>query len=101
MAIATYTDAQGEVRPDRRSNPGLRELFDTAYAMIEPFFDPGAGWGGRSLEHLAFRVLRENYPSLSAEEVHVIIVAAHRIYIQRNPGGSGHLARPEDLRRGA
>ena len=98
--MATYLDASGKAQPDRRRNPQLRELFDSAYAMIAPFFDPGAGWGGRSLEHLAFRVLRENFPTLSADEVHVIIVAAHRIYIQKNPGASDHLPRPEDIRRG-
>lgn len=89
----------GQGRPERRMNPRLRELFDNAYAMIEPFFDPAAGWGGRSLEHLAFRVLRENFPQLAADEVHAVIVAAHRIYIDRNPAGSEHLRRPDELRR--
>lgn len=99
--MATYTDASGRVQPDRRENGQLRDLFDHAYAMIEPFFDPAAGWGGRSLEHLAFRLLRENFPQLSAEEVHVMIVAAHRVYIQRNPAASDHLPRPHEIRRGA
>lgn len=94
-----YTDSQGQQRPERRMNPQLRELFDSAYAMIEPFFDPAAGWGGRSLEHLAFRVLRENFPQLSAEEVHAIVVAAHRVYISHHPEGSEHLPRPEDLKK--
>ena len=66
--------------------------------MIEPFFDPKSGWGGHSLEHLAFRVLRENFTDLSGEEVHTIIVAAHRRYIERNPAGSAHLRRPDELR---
>ena len=83
---------------NRRQNTKLRTLFDTAYAMIEPFFDPDQGWGGHSLEHLAFRVLRENFPELSGEEVHTIVVAAHRVYIERNPGRSEHLRRPGELR---
>lgn len=83
---------------ERRRNTALRELFDTAYALIEPFFDPDAGWGGHSLEHLAFRVLRENFPALSSAEVHTVISAAHRIYIQRYPQRSAHLKRPEELR---
>ena len=83
---------------ERRSNDKLRALFDTAYAMIEPFFDPDQGWGGHSLEHLAFRVLRDNFPDLTGEEVHTIIVVAHRVYIEHNPGRSGHLRRPEDIR---
>ncbi|MBS1190129.1 MAG: hypothetical protein H6R10_1921 [Rhodocyclaceae bacterium] len=97
--MATYTDSDGRQQADRRMNPQLRELFDSAYAMIEPFFDPQAGWGGRSLEHLAFRVLRDNFPQLSAEEVHAVVVAAHRIYITRHPEGSEHLKRPEDVKR--
>ncbi len=84
--------------PDRRQNLPLRDLFDQAYVMVEPFFDPNAGWGGHSLEHLAFRVLRENFPQLSSEDVHAIVVAAHRLYIEKNPHTSGHLKRPSELK---
>ncbi|MCX8144989.1 MAG: hypothetical protein N3C59_01480 [Azovibrio sp.] len=85
-------------QPDRRQNKQLREIFEHAYAMVEPFFDPNAGWGGHSLEHLAFRVLRENFPQLSSEDVHAIVVAAHRVYIERNPLKSAHLKRPHEVR---
>lgn len=94
-----------EYKPDgaggdeRRRNLRLRTLFDTAFVMIEPFFDPAQGWGGQSLMHLAFRVVRDNFPELTSEEVHTLVVAAHRVYIDRNPGGSEHLPRPEELRR--
>lgn len=71
---------------DRRTNSRLRSVFDTAYAMIEPFFDPAQGWGGRSLEHLAFRVLRDNFPDLSSEEVHTIIAVAHRVHVEHSLG---------------
>jgi len=84
---------------ERRHNPQLRHLFDTAYTLIEPFFDPDAGWGGQTLEHLAFRILRDNFPELSGEEVHTIVVAAHRVYIQHNPLRSEHLRRPGEFRR--
>lgn len=84
---------------DRRRNPRLRAIFDTAFRMIEPFFDPAQGWGGHSLEHLAFRVVRDNFPELDSEEVHSLVVAAHRVYIERNPGRSDHLPRPGELRR--
>lgn len=95
----TDSGATGQPSDDRRSNTKLRDLFDTAYAMIEPFFDPDQGWGGHSLEHLAFRVLRENFTELSSEEVHTVVVVAHRIYIERNPSRSGHLRRPGELRQ--
>lgn len=84
---------------DRRRNAEVRSVFDTAYEMIAPFFDPTQGWGGHSLEHLAFRVLRENFPALSSDDVHTIVVAAHRVYIHHNPQGSEHLKRPDELRR--
>ncbi|MEY2632149.1 MAG: hypothetical protein RIR00_803 [Pseudomonadota bacterium] len=99
MSESTATPGAAPVE-ERRRNPQLRVLFDSAYQMIEPFFDPDAGWGGHSLEHLAFRVLRENFPKLSSEEVHVVIVAAHRVYIERHPERSQHLKRPDQLRRG-
>lgn len=91
------TDSTSHAGPERRQNGELRKLFDSAYVMIEPFFDVNSGWGGHSLEHLAFRVLRENFPTLSSGEVHTIIVAAHRVYIDRNPHASDHLPRPDDL----
>jgi hypothetical protein len=83
---------------ERRTNTKLRELFESAYTMIEPFMDPKSGWGGHSLEHLAFRVLRENFPELSSEEVHVVVAAAHRVFIEKFPAHSAHLRRPEEIR---
>lgn len=87
--------------PERRQNPRLRSAFDDAFAIIEPFFDPEQGWAGQSLEHLAYRIVRENFPGLDAEEVHALVVVAHRVYIERHPGGSDHLRRPDELRRAA
>lgn len=84
---------------ERRQNLVLRALFDDAFLIIEPFFDPEQGWAGQPLVHLAHRIVRENFPQLSAEEVHLIVVGAHRLFIERNPDRSDHLPRPEDLRR--
>lgn len=83
---------------ERRSNTRLRAAFESAFVMIEPFFDPEQGWGGQSLGHLAFRVVRENFTDLTSEEVHSLVVAAHRVYIQRHPGRSDHLPRPNEMR---
>ncbi|HPT49024.1 MAG TPA: hypothetical protein PKZ22_02335 [Accumulibacter sp.] len=60
-------------------------MFDDALVMIEPFFNPTQGWAGQALEHLAYRVVRENFPSLSVEEIHALVVAAHRLYLARHP----------------
>jgi hypothetical protein len=95
----TNVENDAEGASERRRNQRLRTVFDTAFLMVEPFFDPAQGWGGHSLEHLAFRVVRENFPELTSEEVHALVVAAHRVYIDRNPANSDHLPRPEALRR--
>ena len=50
--------------PERRKNLALRELVDQAYHLIEPFFDPSNAWNGQQLEHLAYRLVRENLPQL-------------------------------------
>ncbi|MEN9358130.1 MAG: hypothetical protein RL695_2301 [Pseudomonadota bacterium] len=68
---------------ERRNDHHLREMFDNASTLIEPFFDPANSWGGQTLEFLAFRVLRENYPEVSREEVFAFITAAKRIFAER------------------
>ena len=97
--VVSEAAAMAQDATERRGNQRLRALFDDAFLMIEPFFDPARGWGGHSLEHLAFRVVRDNFPELSSEEVHTLVVVAHRVYIQHNPTNSEHLRRPEELRR--
>jgi hypothetical protein len=42
------------IQAERRQNPGLRALFEEAYALVEPCLDPKQTWGGVPLEHLAF-----------------------------------------------
>jgi len=71
------------VPAERRQKLQLREVFDGAYALVEPFFDPANTWGGQTLEHLAFRVMRDHYPQVSSEEIHIFIVAARRVYDER------------------
>ena len=86
MDTATPVKSAAEVPapqiPDRRVHQRLRTVFDAAFELVEPFFDTGKSWGGVTLEHFAFRVLRENYPDLSANEVYVFITAARRIYAE-------------------
>ncbi|MBS0345587.1 MAG: hypothetical protein JSR83_24870 [Proteobacteria bacterium] len=65
---------------ERRKNLSLRELVDKAYVLIEPFFDPANAWNGQTLEHLAYRVLREQLPGIPAQDAQIIVSAATRIY---------------------
>lgn len=66
--------------PERRQNLKLRELVDRACVLIEPFFEPGNAWNGQSLEHLAYRLLREKLPGITPAEAQIIVSAATRIY---------------------
>lgn len=77
---------------ERRTNTRLREVFDEAVARIRPFLEPGAGWGGHSLEHLAYRTLRERYPDLDRQEIHALLVGAVRVYREKCPAGAPHLS---------
>ena len=84
MSQATFIDADGVERPDRRANLALRAKFEQAYDIVEPFFATENQWNGHSLDHMAYRVLREQMPALSQAEVHVIVVAAARVFHKRS-----------------
>jgi hypothetical protein len=71
---------QDDSRSERRANLRMREIFVEAYDVVEPFFDPRNAWGGQTHEHLAFRALHERFPTLSGEEVLVIVLAAKRVF---------------------
>lgn len=65
---------------ERRKYHHVRAIFEDACQLISPFFAKENRWGNATLDHLAYRVLRENYPELSFEEVHVLVVAAKRVF---------------------
>lgn len=68
---------------ERRTDHRLREFFDQASMLIEPFFDPANSWSGQTLELLAFRVMRENFPQISREETLAFVSAAKIIFARR------------------
>jgi hypothetical protein len=65
---------------ERRSNLQLRQIFIDAYEVLLPFFDPANSWGGQTHEHLAYRALHEQFPSLSTQEVFTLVEAARRVF---------------------
>jgi hypothetical protein len=65
--------------PERRTHSLLREQTDLAYALIAPFFDPANAWNGQVLELLAYRVVREQLPKLSPQDVQIIVATATRM----------------------
>lgn len=83
MNAKSDAGAKVDAAVDRRVDLRLRAIFEAALPLIEPFFDPKNSWGGQSLEHFAFRVLRETYPQLSSEEVFIFVSAARRVYTAR------------------
>lgn len=68
---------------ERRQDLQLREAFESAYPLVQPFLDPANSWSGQTLEHLAFRVMREHYPQVSSDELQVFVAAAKRVYHER------------------
>jgi hypothetical protein len=87
MNADSGASAELDAQKDRRVDLRLRAIFDVAFPLIEPFFDPKNSWGGQSLEHFAFRVLREHYPQLSSDEIFVFVSAARRVYAARQIAG--------------
>ena len=74
------------ITPERRKNLTLRELVDKAYLIVEPFFDPLNAWNGQTLEHLAYRVVRDQLPDIPPEDVQIIVSASTRMYRAKHPG---------------
>ena len=73
----TSSDEPGQ---ERRRDGEIRELFIEAYAVLEPFFNPDNQWGGRGHEHLAYRALHERFPTLSGDQIFIIVDAAKRVF---------------------
>ncbi|NMG35813.1 hypothetical protein GRF61_15300 [Azoarcus sp. TTM-91] len=67
-------------RQERRRYLNVREIFEEASTLVAPFFAPENRWANVTLDHLAYRVVRDHYPDLSFEEVHVLVVAARRVH---------------------
>ena len=70
---------------ERRSQyPDLRVVFPAACAALRPFFDPRNHWAGQTHEHLALRTLKEQFPSLSAQEAFIVVATMKRLLVQGN-----------------
>lgn len=65
---------------ERRRDVEIREIFNEAYGVLEPFFNPDNQWSGRSHEHLAYRALHERFPKLSGDQIFTIVDAAKRVF---------------------
>lgn len=80
MNLSSPAVTEPQDQADRRQYHRVREVFEDAYTLIAPFFATENRWANVTLDHLAYRVVRDHYPEFSAAEVHVLIVAAKRVY---------------------
>ena len=67
---------------ERRQNLELREIFDEAYDLLEPFFSPDNRWSGHTHEHLAYRAVHERFPKLTGAQVLTLVTAAKRVFAE-------------------
>ena len=72
---ALTTVDNGLVQPRSR----LAQIFEEAFLLVEPFYDPNNSWGGQPLEHFAFRALHEQYPDLSGGDLVLLIATVRRV----------------------
>ncbi|QDF98250.1 hypothetical protein CJ010_17760 [Azoarcus sp. DD4] len=79
MVQPSSTASESQDEAERRRFHHVREIFEEAHALIAPFFAPENQWANVTLDHLAYRVVRDHYPELSFEEVHVLVVATKRV----------------------
>jgi len=63
---------------ERRTQPHLRNIFDKACKITEPFFDPKQSWGGASLTMYARQTLREAFPNLTQQEIAILLSVVSR-----------------------
>lgn len=69
---------------ERRRYHQARAAFDYAYPMLAPFLQPETGWQGRSLYHLGFGLMSENFPQLADEEIEALLAAVQRVFAERS-----------------
>lgn len=73
------------VSEEQRRHHRVRAIFEEASVLVEPFFAGESRWANGTLDLLAYRTVRDRYPELSADEVHVLIVACSRLYAKTQP----------------
>jgi hypothetical protein len=65
--------------PERRLKPHLREIFDDVNKRLAHYLHEQGEWAGSSIDFLALRIVHENYPELSPDEVREVVTAiGHR-----------------------
>lgn len=58
----------------------LRSLFPAAFEALRPFFDAANRWEGQPHDHLAYKTLKEHFPTLTAQDVFIVVSTTRRLY---------------------
>jgi hypothetical protein len=66
------------MQQEKRRHPGLREIFEDACAIAEPFLDPKNGINGVPLVRHAYIAIHERFPELTLQELSILVPAVER-----------------------
>lgn len=72
--------SDSNARDERREHLKLRGVYPSVFEALRPYFDPASQWEGRSHEHFAYRCLKEQFPSLSAQDCFIAVATAKRMF---------------------
>ena len=67
---------------ERRVSAHLREVFEQACRITEPFFDAQQTWGGVPMTLYAQQALHQAYPELTKQDVAILFSAVRRFHAQ-------------------
>lgn len=74
------TEPLGAHQHERRHHPHLRAIYSDARGRIDHFFHSGTDWVNSPIDYLAHRVVHDAYPSLSTQDVRLLVAAIERDY---------------------
>jgi hypothetical protein len=78
--METRIDDQGAYHHERRRHHHLRAIYDEVRGRIDHFFHSGTEWANSPMDYLAHRVVHEAYPSLTTQDVRVLVTAIESKY---------------------
>lgn len=78
-------NSEAQSGDERRKHHNLREIFEAACQITEPFFDAKQSWEGQSATMYARQTLRDAYPELSQQETALLFSAVQRFHAASKP----------------
>lgn len=78
--MGSFINDRGAYHNERRQHHHLRAIYDDARVRIDHFFHSSPEWANSPMDYLAHRVVHEAYPSLTPQDVRVLVSAIERRY---------------------